>query len=68
MFPVLETKRLILRELTEFDTKVIFSILSEYQKEGILRSYIFQNGVSNDVYVYSILNESLNPVEATPAN
>lgn len=29
-----------------------------FQKEGILRSYIFQNGVSNDVCVYSILNKS----------
>jgi ribosomal-protein-alanine N-acetyltransferase len=27
-----------------------------FQSEGILRSYIYQNGVSNDVYVYSILN------------
>lgn len=29
-----------------------------FQKEGILRSYIYQNGVSNDVYVYSILNKN----------
>lgn len=31
MFPVLKTERLILRELTEFDAKVIFSILSNTQ-------------------------------------
>jgi ribosomal-protein-alanine N-acetyltransferase len=29
-----------------------------FQKEGILRSYIYQNGVSNDVYAYSILNKN----------
>lgn len=29
-----------------------------FQKEGILGSYIYQNGASNDVYAYSILNKS----------
>lgn len=29
-----------------------------FKKEGILRSYIYQNGISNDVYVYSILNKN----------
>ncbi|WP_426895911.1 GNAT family N-acetyltransferase [Rossellomorea vietnamensis] len=28
-----------------------------FKKEGILRGYIFQNGVSNDTYVYSLLRE-----------
>lgn len=29
-----------------------------FQEEGMLRSYIFQNGVANDTYVYSVINNN----------
>jgi ribosomal-protein-alanine N-acetyltransferase len=33
-----------------------------FQKEGLLRNYIDQNGVSNDTFVYSIINKLDKPI------
>ncbi|MGD6803188.1 GNAT family N-acetyltransferase [Rossellomorea vietnamensis] len=37
-----------------------------FKKEGILRGYIFQNGVSNDTYVYSLLRKEWQEVVDQP--
>lgn len=30
-----------------------------FQKEGVLKKYMYQNGVANDTYVYSLLKNDI---------
>ncbi|MFV8828465.1 GNAT family N-acetyltransferase [Alkalihalobacterium sp. APHAB7] len=69
MFPIFETKRLVLREITKEDAAAIYANFSNeasnqllrkfgFENEGILRDYMYQSGAPHDAYVYSILKRN----------